>query len=350
MLVQELDQIERDTLVRAAILAPSTHNTQPWRFRFRRRSVEVHRDPRRELGAEDPEGRMTLIGVGAAVLNLRVAAASLGAHTMTLLMPDRQRPTLAAQVSVGPRHGTANTAGGDGGGGGGGGSGDSLGALYPFLSRRRTNGQPTADGGIPAEVRDHLSRAAACEGARLEWIDDRDRVRWLRELATDASIAEADDPRQLVERQVWVGSRRTSEGVPSTALGPRSGSPPGQVLDLGVDPGDQLDDTAKLEAEPHLAVLSTSRDTPHDWLTTGQALQRLLLAATTHGVAASLLNEPSGHADLQWLVRDPGAGWTEPQVVLRFGYGPELPPTPLRPVEEFILDEQADDPTQAPGW
>jgi hypothetical protein len=334
VLVQEFDPTERDTLVRAAILAPSMHNTQPWRFRFRRRSVEVHRDPRRELGAEDPDGRMTLIGVGAAVLNLRVAAASLGAHTMTLLMPDRQRPTLAAQVSVGPH--TRD--------------GSCLGALYPFLSRRRTDGQPTTHVDIPAEVREELRRAAASEGVRLEWIDDRDRVRWLRELATDAGIAGADDPRQLVERQVWVSSRRTSEGVPSTTLGLRAGSPPGPVRALGVDPGDRLRDTTCPEAKPCLAVLSTSRDTPHDWLVTGQALQRLLLAATTHGVAVSLLNQPSEHADLRWLVWDPESGWTEPQVVLRFGYGPELPPTPLRPVEEFVLDDHADDPTLPPGW
>ncbi|MFD2080906.1 Nitroreductase family protein [Actinopolymorpha cephalotaxi] len=327
MLVGDLDQTERDTLVGAAVLAPSMHNAQPWCFRFRGRSVEVHRDPSRELAAEDPEGRMTLIGAGTALLNLRVAAAAIGAHTTTLLFPDPDRPTLVALVSVGSPSEDAGQ----------------LAALFPFLPRRRTNRQPFTERAVPDEVRTDIGQAAAGEGVRLEWIDDRDRQRWLMELATDADIAEADDPRRLVERQVWVGGQRTSSGVPSSALGPRAeGSSP--VRDLAVDPGDRLRPKGKFEDTPTLAVLSTTRDTPQDWVTAGQALQRVLLTATTHGVAASLLNQPIEHTDLRWLVRDPRSGWTEPQIVLRFGYGPEVPPTPRRPVAEFILAERDPDP------
>ena len=46
------------------------------------------------------------------------------------------------------------------------------------------------------------------------------------------------------------------------------------------------------EMLPRLAVLSTARDEPGDWLRAGQALQRVLLTATRHGVATSLLYQP----------------------------------------------------------
>ncbi|WP_020573908.1 Acg family FMN-binding oxidoreductase [Actinopolymorpha alba] len=331
VLVQELDPIERDILVKAAILAPSMHNTQPWKFHFRHRTVEVYCDPTRALGAEDPEGRMTVIGVGAAVFNLRVAAACLGHSASVVPLPDTHRPTLVAEVIVGSQPVDV--------------SGPA--ALYPYLAHRRTNRHPFADRALPTEVRDQLAQAAHEEGAMLEWIDQPDRVRWLLELATEAAIAEADDPRRLVERQRWVGGERTRDGVPSSAFGPRSYEPSGPVRDLAIDPADRLRSPGRFEPRPNLAVLWTVSDQPRDWLAAGQALERVLLVATTQGVAASLLNQPLEHTDLRWLVRDPRAGWSMAQAVLRFGYGPEVLPTPRRPAEEFVLAD--DDALPAEG-
>ncbi|GAA4997562.1 hypothetical protein GCM10023317_27950 [Actinopolymorpha pittospori] len=54
-------------------------------------TIEVYRYAWHELPAEDPDGRMTFIGVGAAVFNLRVAAASLGSRTSTVALPDGTR-------------------------------------------------------------------------------------------------------------------------------------------------------------------------------------------------------------------------------------------------------------------
>src|SRR5271156_4033377 len=41
-------------LVRAAILAASPHNTQPWLFKISDSSIELHIDTQRNVGALDP--------------------------------------------------------------------------------------------------------------------------------------------------------------------------------------------------------------------------------------------------------------------------------------------------------
>jgi hypothetical protein len=76
------------------------HNTRPWRFCFTGGRVEVFRDRERELPAEDPDGRMLHLTLGAAVCNLRVAAAHLGyaASAQYPLEPDR--PDLVAMLEL----------------------------------------------------------------------------------------------------------------------------------------------------------------------------------------------------------------------------------------------------------
>ena len=58
-------------LVRYAILAPSTHNTQPWRFRIHGNVVELYADFTRALPVIDPEDRELIMSCGAALLHLR---------------------------------------------------------------------------------------------------------------------------------------------------------------------------------------------------------------------------------------------------------------------------------------
>ena len=223
----------------------------------------------------------------------------------------------------------------------GGGEGTELAGLFPSVARRRTNRHPFTDRPIASAVRQTLAQAAAAEKARLYWANER-QVRWLQHLAADANHVEEHDPHRIVERGSWVGGERHQDGVPLVSLGPRSADIPSPVRDLAVDPADRARGTARFEDDPHLAVLATTHDSARDWLVAGQALQRVLLLATRHGLAASLLNQQIEHDQLRELLYDPGAGPTAPQAVLRLGHCRAVPSTPRRPVEAFVLhdDEQ----------
>ena len=60
-----------------ASLAPSVHNTQPWRFVVSEHTIEVYADPDRQLASIDHFGRQLHISCGAAIELARLAVRSL---------------------------------------------------------------------------------------------------------------------------------------------------------------------------------------------------------------------------------------------------------------------------------
>lgn len=312
---------DREHLLRAAVAAPSMHNTQPWRFRIAGTTVEVYRDRDRELPAEDPDRRMLFVSLGAAILNLRVAAAVRGYGASVRHLLDQRRPDLVAVVELG---GAVDPL---------------LAVLGPSMIRRRTNRRPYTEERVPDQARAELDLAARIEGAQLQWLDRPSRRWWLRAATMDAKAADDEDTGRTAERRRWVGGERTVDGVPFMALGPRDvGSGPA-VRELSATVADATRPVGVFETEPQLAVLATRFDGPVEWLRAGQAMERVLLEATTRGLATSLLNQVIEHAELRWLINDPLGSWRRPQAIIRFGYGPSVPSTPRRPIADVLIED-----------
>src|SRR5262249_28159489 len=98
------DDRERDPLrlVRAAILAASPHNTQPWLFRVTDSSIDGWADTRRHIGTIDPYLREMYVGVGCAIENLMIAAAHEGWAADLQLMPDAADPARVGSIRLVP--------------------------------------------------------------------------------------------------------------------------------------------------------------------------------------------------------------------------------------------------------
>ena len=303
--------------VRAATMAPSMYNTQPWKFRILRDSqaIEIRADPARMLQHGDPHGRAVHIACGAALLNLCLAVAAGGREPVTRLLPDPAEPLLLATVRLGGRHRPS----------------EEERDLYAAIPARRTNRRPFSARAVPPGVLAELVLAARLEGARLDF-PGRDETRRLLGVVADAEFDLLADPGYRAELAKWAGGDRDEDGVPGGAAGPRDPRGRTPVRDFlgGAAAGYEW-----FEDTPQLAVLSTQGNMREDWLRAGEALQRVLLTVTLRGIAASPLTQPLETHDA-WLVRDPatGSGW--PQLILRIGYGLPAPASPRRPVQDVL--------------
>src|SRR5205814_5546335 len=107
MLQREVDFYEIESqreqvkfLLEYAILAPSGHNTQPWFFRIAEDGVEVYADYSRRLPVADPGDRELMMSIGAAITNLRAAAAHFGFESSVLYQPVFDEALPVAMVSL----------------------------------------------------------------------------------------------------------------------------------------------------------------------------------------------------------------------------------------------------------
>jgi nitroreductase len=312
-------------LVAAATMAPSRHNTQPWRFRFEPASqtIGLYADPARTLPVGDPHGRAVHLACGAALFNLRLAATVAGRQPVVRLLPDPVQPLLLATVRLA---GSCQAA-------------QHEIELHAAIAARHTNRSPFSGRAVPPGVLAELADAARIEGAVLHFPDCQETSRLLR-LAQDAERDQLADPAYRAELARWAGGARDLEGVPDEVAGPRDPARATPVRDFN-PARPRPAGYAWFEEELQLAVLSTLCNTRADWLRAGQALERVWLMATLRGVAVDPLTQPLETADA-WLVRDPRSGVEHPQMILRLGYGLPVPRAPRRPVSDVLDTPSAD--------
>ena len=318
-------------IVEAATAAPSIHNTQPWRFVAADDLLEVRADPDRALWVADPRARALYLSCGAALFNIRTAIRMTGYSPRTWPLPQPQfSPLVIAVVQAEPGRPP----------------GFSERELYEAIWQRHTNRAPFSSERVPDSVLIALEQAASVEFATLRLLGDRDTATVL-ELAERAGAELAGDVEHQIELQHWIATGSQSDGIPAEALPAVGQGRPGPVrADLAAAAPAVQRPGGDYEPAPQIAVLTTARDEPADWLRAGQALQRVLLTATAHGVSTSFLYQPIELRDMRDGLT-PGWPWPEnPQMLIRFGYGPPPPRAPRRPVDDVLTraaDEQRPD-------
>jgi len=306
-------------LVRYAILAPSSHNTQPWIFRAAGEVVELHADRRRALPVSDPLDRELTISCGCALMNLVVAARHFGRFRDLQVLPEIVHQDLLARVRLFAAAGDPQP-GSD---------------LFDAIRTRRTYRKRFAARKVPAAALKAMAIAAQAGGAWLETVVGAKEKREIAALIAEADRMQWADPSWRRELAQWMHPRRSGDGLVIAGLT----APLTHAIVRSFDRGGGVAarDRELADGSPVLAVLGTERDRPRDWIAAGEALQAVLLTAQAHGLQASFMNQPIQVAALRPRLQSLLAHAGQPQLLIRLGHPAEVAPaTPRRPLAEVL--------------
>jgi len=305
-----------DVILESAGLAPSVHNTQPWRFVADGDVIEVRSEPSRQLGYLDPTGRQLHVSCGAAIEFAYIAARACGRACDVALLPDAGDRELLARLTLGePQPATADDV-----------------RLADAIAVRYTDRGAYSDERVPPTVVGAIAERASQLGA---WTRPDDR-RALIEVLYAAEAAEASDPDYAKEIAAWTNS---SGDVGIATKATKSSWPGDRVPEVPLRdfsgsgahprPADSPEAPPTVERDL-LLLLGTELDDPGSWLAAGRALGAALLRAAAEGIAAQPLGQaidlPRGRARLRRELGLVG----HPQFVLRMGYGTGEPSTRRR--------------------
>jgi hypothetical protein len=312
--------------LRYAVLAPSSHNTQPWRFIVDGETVTLNADRLRALPVADPYDRELIISCGAALFNLRVALSHFGLAYEIAPFPSSADPDMLARVRLVPG-GRVDT---------------TLAPLFGAIIARVTTRLPFADEPVAPALRERLALAGEAEGAEIACVHTSEARARLAEWIAEADRRQFDDPRFRRELAGWIHSSRRDDGMPAYAEGVST------LLDFAtplvslairtfdIGGGVAAAHQALASGSPLIVCIATGTDDAPAWLAAGQALERLLLVGAGEGLTASYLNQPIEVEALRERLRATLKIEGEPQLLLRMGRGPRIPHAPRRAFDEVV--------------
>ncbi len=314
-------------LIRYATLAPSSHNTQCWRFQVFEKSISITPDISRRCPAVDPDDHHLFVSLGCATENLAQAALASG-----LQADVRFDPTGAGRVAVNlettQRQGSPSP------------------LFHAITERQCTRGDYDGQRVSTAELR-QLEKAGMGIGVRVQLLTARPMMERVLEYVVAGNTAQMNDRAFVDELKLWI--RFSADEALRTGDGLFAGASGNPVLPRWLaSPAMSLFFTEKSENERYarqirhsagIAVFVSEANDKAHWIEAGRCYERFALQAAALGIRNAFLNQPVEVAAVRpqfaaWLGLGPTA---RPDLVVRFGRGSTLPLSMRRAVQDVLI-------------
>ena len=310
-------------LVRLATLAPSSHNTQCWKFAVEGKGLTILPDLLRRCPAVDLDDHHVFVTLGCATENLVHAALAHGLHAETRFDATQD----AVQVALAPTAAQASP-------------------LFQAIAARQCTRGDYDGKPLSSEELALLERAGTSPGVRLLLLTEHSAMERVLDYVVQGNTAQMADPAFVKELKTWIrfnGAEavRTGDGLYSAA----SGNPniPTWIGDLAFGwfftPKGENDKYARqIRSSAGLAVFVGQTAEKAHWVEVGRYYERFALQATALGIRNAFLNQPVEVASVRpQFAAAVGPAGQRPDLVVRFGRGAALPQSLRRPVQAVLV-------------
>ena len=319
---QELSPPIRE-LLEYARLAPSVHNTQPWRFVVDGDTISLVVAPERLLGAGDPTSRESWISFGICLEAILQAAKGLGMQaTITEIQGAALNNTIAT-IRITPD------------------SSEKQPEILKALKNRHTHRERMELAPIPSRLIENCQNIITdLEGVNVFFMQDKSSIGKVADdtfKAMSLALSSPDFRNELYHfvHYNWSPARTgmhgytQGEGALGSILGKLS-------IKLGFGLGTKArHDQQRINDASALVFIGTTGDVPSFWLRAGQAYMRVALEITKSGLAQSTLaapiEAPNFHEDIEKMLDTP----LRLQTMLRIGKAAH----PVRSSPRLEVDE-----------
>ncbi len=308
-------------LVRYATLAASSHNTQCWKFGIQPNHISILPDWSRRCPAVDPDDHHLFVSLGCATENLMQAAQAFGWQGEVRLDAEQVNVFLDSSKAV-------------------------ISSLFDAIPQRQCTRAEYDGRGLSTEDLKSLEAAGRGNGTDVLLITEKAQIENVLEYVLQGNTTQMGDRAFVEELKSWIRfsyaeavSRRdglfaASSGNPVLPrwLGIR-------LLNLFFTPKTENDKYAKhIRSSAGIAVFVSERNDQAHWVEIGRCYERFALLATALGIKNAFLNQPVEVAVLRpQFASYLGIGDRRPDLVVRFGYGPETPRSLRRPLDDVLV-------------
>jgi hypothetical protein len=312
----------RRELVRYATLAPSSHNTQCWKFGIEPRAITILPDLARRCPAVDPDDHHLFVSLGCAAENLAQAARAHGLAPLASV--DGARGVLRIELEP---------------------SAPMASPLFQAIVQRQStraeyDGRPLSTGELAV-----LERAAAGDGVQLILLTAKPAMEAALEFVVQGNSAQMNDPAFVDELKAWIRFSAADAVRLGDGLYAASSGNPSVPAWLGrpmfgaffTEKGENDKYARHVRSSAGIAVFVGPADDRAGWIAVGRACERFALQAAALGVRTAHLNQPVEVASVRpAFARFLGVSGRRPDLVMRFGRGPTLPPSLRRPQQAVL--------------
>lgn len=318
------DTVLRRKLIRYATLAPSSHNTQCWKFRIEGRAISILPDLSRRCPAVDPDDHHLFVSLGCAAENLIQAALANGLHGEAGFDASGGG---VLRVDLAP-------------------TGAVLSPLFQAIPERQSTRAEYDGKSLSPDELGLLEKAGSGNGVQVMLLTERAPMENILEYVVQGNTAQMNDRAFVEELKAWIrfsGAEavRTGDGLFAASSGnPSLPSGLGNLLfGLFFTPQSENDKYAKhVRSSAGIAVFVSEADDKAHWVEVGRCYERFALQSAALGIRNAMLNQPVEVSALRPQFADfLSVGGRRPDLVVRFGRGPRMPPSLRRPVAAVLV-------------